>query len=129
MTTTVLIVDDNDDMALMLQHLVGGEKDLACVGRLDRADALLETIAEKSPKIVLMDLTMPGRNPLVVMQEAGPKFPETRFVVLSGYDDPQYIDEALDHGAWGFVSKTGDIPAILAAIRAVAAGKVSVKHR
>lgn len=129
MKTTVLVVDDNDDMAFMLQHLIGNEADLEFVGRLANADALMETIGAKMPRIVLMDLTMPGRSPMEAMKEASAKFPESRFVVISGYDEPKRVDEAVDNGAWGFVSKMGDIPAILKAIRTVAAGDVYLKQR
>lgn len=122
--TRILVVDDSDDLASMLSVLLGGEPDMECAGRLSSADALAGVLAERRPDVVLMDLTMPGRDPLDAMADASARFPESRFIVLSGYDDPRRVDEAVDRGAWGFVSKHGDMEKLLGAIRAVASGQV-----
>ena len=67
---TVLVVDDNADLASMLVRLIGGEPDMACVGELPCADSLIEMVELRKPNIVLIDLTMPGRDPLEVMFES-----------------------------------------------------------
>lgn len=123
-TIEVLIVDDSDDLAQVLEFLIDGEADMRCAGRLCNADGLIESVGDVRPRVVLLDLTMPGRSPLEAMSEASGRFPETRFVVLSGYDDPARVDEAVQRGAWGFVSKHGDVATIVRAIRAVAGGEV-----
>jgi two-component system, NarL family, response regulator DesR len=123
---SVLVVDDSDDLASMLILLIGDEPDMTCIGRLPSADALLDTVAQKKPDVVLLDLTMPGRDPLDAMAESSARSPESRVIVLSGYDDPARVDQALDRGAWGFVSKNGDLQAILTAIRTVASGDLYV---
>ncbi|MGH7244762.1 MAG: response regulator [Phycisphaerales bacterium] len=128
MKTTVLVVEDNDDLALMLQMLISSEDDMTCVGKLANANAVLETVEAQHPNVVLMDLGMPGRNPLEVMREATARFASTRFIILSGYDDQGRVNEVIDHGAWGFVSKNGELPAILAAIRRVARGEISLNR-
>ena len=116
----VLVVDDNRDLASMLQIVIAGEPDMVCVGSLASADTLLETIAKTSPDVVLLDLTMPGRQPLDVVAEASKVAPACRIIVLSGYDDRATMDRAAESGAWGFVSKHGDMPSILEAIRSIA---------
>jgi DNA-binding NarL/FixJ family response regulator len=122
--TRVLVVDDSDDLAAMLAVVLDAEPDLECSGRLPSADDLAGALAEQKPDVVLMDLTMPGRDPMEAMADASARFPESRFVVLSGYDDPRRVDDAVSRGAWGFVSKHGDIDKLLGAIRAVAGGRV-----
>jgi DNA-binding NarL/FixJ family response regulator len=122
--TSTLVVEDNDDVANVLEHIIGNEQGMTCSGRLSSAEALLQTIAEKTPDIVLMDLTMPGPSPLEAMAAATAKYEKTRFIIFSGYDDPKRIDEIFRSGASGFLSKRVEIPAILDAIRAVAAGRL-----
>lgn len=118
MKTSVLVVDDSDDLATMLAMLIDCEADLTCVGQLASADALVDTIAEKQPDVVVLDLTMPGRDPLTAMDEAVVRFQGTRFVVLSGHDDPARVQDATRRGASGYVAKSADVDRILAAIRA-----------
>jgi len=122
--TSVLVVDDNDDMTFTLKVLIDGEPGMRCCGHLDSADQLLQAITKHRPDIVLLDLTMPGRPPLEALAEAAAAFTATRIIVLSGQDDPELIDRALNHGAWGYICKSGDPLAILNAIRTVAAGEV-----
>jgi DNA-binding NarL/FixJ family response regulator len=126
---SVLVVDDSDDLASLLALLIDAEPDMACAGRLARADTLPDVAVCKKPDVVLLDLTMPGRDPLEAMAEATARAPESRFVVLSGHDDPARVDDVIERGAWGFVSKHGDMPQILTAIRSVSAGRLYIQGR
>ncbi len=121
---STLVVDDNDDVANVLAQIIESEEGMTCAGCLSSVEHLLQTIAEKAPDIVLMDLTMPGPSPLEAMAAATKLYQTTRFIVISGYDDPKRIDETFRNGAFGFLSKRAEMPAILDAIRAVAAGGV-----
>ncbi len=122
--TSVLVVDDHEDMAVTLKVLIDGEPGMQCCGHLNCADRLIHAIGEQKPSIVLLDLTMPGRAPLEALAEAAAAFPATRIVVLSGQDDPDLVDRAVNYGAWGFICKRGDPRTILNAIRIVASGEV-----
>ena len=129
--SSILIVEDSSDLAAVFAMTIDREPDMMCLGKLACADTLLDAIADKKPDVTLLDLTMPGRDPLEAMAEAAIRFPSCRFVVVSGYDDPAVVDEAVSRGAWGFVSKHGDPQMILAAIRAVVAGEfyLQTPHR
>lgn len=120
----VLVIDDNRDLASALARLLEDEPDLSCVGVEHDADDLPGAVSRAGPRVVLLDRTMPGRDPLAAMAEAAARFPDSRFIVLSGYDDAGDVDQAFDHGAWGFVSKHEELSTVLTAIRAVAAGEV-----
>lgn len=124
---SVLVVDDNADLMSMLATLVDGEPDMVCAGTLASADKLLDTIMEIKPDVVLLDLTMPGRDPLDAVAEASQRAPDSRIIVLSGYDDQTTMDRAVDEGAWAFVSKHGDMLNILRSIRTVAAAHTYLK--
>ena len=120
----VLVVDDHADVASATARLLDEEPDLRCAGVLHEADRLPQMVAEIRPSIVLLDLTMPGRDPLAAMGEALEHLPHCRFIVVSGYDDAADMDRAFDQGAWGFVSKHLEFSILLTAIRTVAAGTV-----
>jgi len=119
----VLCVDDNVDLAAMFSVMLNAEDGFESAGILTSADELVAEIEAKHPDVVLMDLAMPGRDPFEAMQEAARRYPATRAIVVSGYDDPERMERAIDHGAWGFVSKSGDFEQILVAIRSVAKGE------
>lgn len=120
---TVLCVDDARDITLMFSHLINGEADMRCVGALQSADELLAEVERLRPDVVLLDLTMPGKDPLTALRELGARVPASRVIVYSGYDDTATVDSTLEAGAWGCVSKHSEPGAVLAAIRRVAAGE------
>ena len=122
--TTVLVVDDSGDLATILAMLLNSEADITCIGTISSADTLVDTVLEMKPDVVLLDLTMPGRNPLDAMSETAERAPHSRFIVHSGYDDLPRIERAIDRGAWGFVSKHDGPQRVVEAVRTVAAGQV-----
>ena len=126
---TLLIVEDNDDLAEVLELSLRQQPDLSVVGRLSSADGLLETIAETHPDVVLMDLGMTGKPALEAVREVTTQCPDTRVVMYSGFDDEATVDCALDAGAWGFASKHRDFEDLVAVVRRVAGGEVATGTR
>lgn len=120
----VLCVDDSPDLAEVLGIMVAEEDDLEHVGTLHDAQGLLDAIQRSAPNVVVIDLGMAGKKPLVAIREACEKFPQTRSLVFSGHDAADDIDGALEAGAWGFVSKHDDPGALIDAVRRVARGEV-----
>jgi two-component system response regulator DesR len=118
----VLCVDDSDDIAQMLERSVAAEPDMTSVGRLPGADDLVSEVARARPSVVLLDLTMPGKDPLSAVRELHAAHPTVRVIVYSGYDDRAAVNSAMDAGAWGFVPKHTDVSALLGVIRNVAQG-------
>ena len=96
---------------------------MSCVGCLERADSLLEEVAELKPDAVLLDLHMPGKDPLVVMGDLIREHPDVAIIVLSGSGDNETREAALTAGAWCYLLKGGSGQKILAAIRAAVARK------
>lgn len=121
----VLCVDDHTDILTLLKMTIANEADMRHVGSVASADALMPELSSANPDVVLLDNTMPSLDPISVLRQARDQHPDARFIVFSGYDDTETIDRALEAGAWGFVSKHLGMPALLNAIRSVAAGKVT----
>jgi two-component system response regulator DesR len=122
-TLRVLCVDDNplvvDALSLKLK-LLGGFEWLEPVSD---AQALAAEVMRQRPDIVLLDLDMPGRDPIDALAELGSRCPATRVVIFSGHTRPDLIERAVDAGAWGFVSKHAGVETIVNALRRVAAGE------
>jgi two-component system, NarL family, response regulator NreC len=119
----VLCVDDNRDIAMLLEMAINSAPGMASAGVLYRADGLLQEVEQKRPDVVLLDLSMPGEDPIAIAREMAARFPESRTIVFSAYDDQELIRQAADAGAMGYVRKGGNVPAILDAIRRVANGE------
>lgn len=125
-TIRVLVVDDNRDIREMLGMLIDVEADMSCAALLSSADTLLDSIIEHEAHVVLLDLKMAGKDPLEALSEATQTCPNTKTIVLSGYDDPETIHEASERGAWGFICKDVEPDTVISTIRRVYNGEFVV---
>jgi len=114
----VLCVDDSLDVTSMLARLMSFEPDVMCVGELSSADRLMAEVGALRPDVVLIDLTMPGRDPLGAIRELKLSGSGCRVLVFSGHDDETTKASAMAAGACGVVSKDQPYENIIGAIRA-----------
>jgi DNA-binding NarL/FixJ family response regulator len=115
-----------DDHAIVFKGLKAGlqtEEDLLCVGWRGDASDLISAVDETSATIVLIDVDMPGVSAFEAIEDLHRARPDVRAIVLSAFTRDHYIDSALAAGAWGYLSKSDDFEAIIAAIRRVAGGE------
>ena len=119
----ILLVDYSADLRSLLEMLLRDVNEVTVVGSLENANRLLESIESLEPHVVIMDLSMPGKNPFAALSAARERFPAVRFLVSSSFDDEGQIDRALDAGAAGYLVKDGDIDRLLEAIQSVARGE------
>lgn len=115
----VLIVDDSVDLVAAFSLLIRRESDLQVVGALHSADDVLPVVAQLCPDVVVMDLTMPGKDPLEAIRELSRAAPDCVVLACSGYDDPDTVSAALKAGARRCVSKHDDVDRLIGAIRGV----------
>lgn len=118
----VLCVDDTAMLAEALCQVVDMTEGMCCAGALLNADRLGDEAESRQADIVLLDLRMPGRDPLEALAELVGRLPQTRVIVFSGLLDAQTVDRAVAAGAWGCLEKGVDAEPILDAIRTVARG-------
>jgi DNA-binding NarL/FixJ family response regulator len=119
----VLVVDDAADHARLCTILLGAEADMEVVGSLGTADLLVETAIRLEADVVLLDLRMPGRPPLEALRDLVKARPDSRVVVCSGFDGPEYIAQSRAAGAAGHFVKTLDITELVGLVRKVARGE------
>jgi DNA-binding NarL/FixJ family response regulator len=126
-TIRVLCVDDRPDVTDVLRLLLESQviAEMKCVGCLASADMLVETVRglKPPPDVVLLDASMPGRDPFEAMTQLREEVPQTKTIVFSGYEDEKFMDMAMEAGAWGCISKYDPTPTIVQAVIEVAMGR------
>jgi two-component system, NarL family, response regulator NreC len=124
--TRIMLADDHAVLRAGLRTLLAGEPDMEVVGEAsDMGQASIE-VARLSPDVLVLDLSMPGGSPIQLIKRLHQTSPNTRSLVFTMHNDPVYLRSVLAAGGLGYVVKTAPEPELLAAIRAVAAGRTFV---
>lgn len=121
--TRVMIVDDHPMVAEGVQAILETYDDIEVVATLGNGREAIERICDVAPDVVLLDLNMPEVNGLAATEIILERRPETRILILSMHDSPEYISTALSHGAAGYVLKDVPTEEIKRAIDRVMAGE------
>lgn len=121
---TILCVEDDSRLRSVLERLLGQQADMRVLPGLERADGLCDAVRTHTPAIVLLDLNMPGVDPLAALAALTGEGHSTRVIVLSGSDAREHEARAVDAGAWAVLNKAMEPSDLLHAIRRVAAGEV-----
>jgi len=117
-----LIVDDHPVVRSGLRRALEAETDIEVIGEAgDAGHAVFEARARK-PDVILIDVVMPGRSGIDVIPDLLKEAPEARVLVLSMQDDPQYVREAFEAGATGYILKEAADTDVVTAVREVAGG-------
>ncbi|SPF80700.1 response regulator transcription factor [Pseudoprimorskyibacter insulae] len=106
--TRVVVVDDHPMVAEGIEAILESYDDIEVIATLSDGKQVIDQISTLSPDVILMDLNMPGVSGLSATEIILEKRPDTRILVLSMHDSPEYITTALSHGARGYVLK--DVP-------------------
>jgi two-component system, NarL family, response regulator LiaR len=118
----VLIVDDHTLVREGTHQILQQAADIEVVGEAERGERAVELAGELEPDVILLDFRMPGLNGIEVTRAVLARRPSTRIVLLSAYDDEDYVAEALGAGAAGYLLKTAPGDEVIGAVRAVHSG-------
>lgn len=124
MTTSVLLVDDHKIVRAGIRALLDRLPGIDVIGEAADGREALELIATLCPRIVLMDIAMPGLNGLEAIAQIGERFPYVRVIVLSMYANEEYVLRALRVGAAGYLLKDAGPAELQMAIGAVTTGEI-----
>ncbi|QGX98204.1 DNA-binding response regulator [Roseovarius faecimaris] len=119
----VAIVDDHPMVAEGIQSILESYDDVEVVATLSDGQQILDQVTALAPDVILLDLNMPGLGGLSTTEILLEQHPETRILILSMHDSPEYISSALSHGAMGYVLKDVPTDEIKTAIDRVMAGE------
>jgi len=118
----VLVVDDHALHRDGIRQILGQQPDIQVAGEAESAERALVLVNQLHPSVVLMDIRLPGMNGIDATRRIRRDHPGTRVLVVSAYDDEEYIRGALEAGASGHLSKAAPGRQLIEAVRAVAAG-------
>jgi DNA-binding NarL/FixJ family response regulator len=119
----VALVDDQAMVRVGLRMILESEDDISVVAEATSGGEAAGIVAAHSPDVVLMDVRMPGMDGLTATRQVLAAHPGTRIVILTTFDDDEYVYESLRAGASGFLLKSVDGDALVNAVRVVAAGE------
>jgi DNA-binding NarL/FixJ family response regulator len=118
----ILLVDDHPLVREGVRTLIQGQPGHEVVGEAPDAATALEMAATRHPQLVLTDIGMKHTNGITLTAQLRARWPDMAVIVLSMYDNPEYVHQAMQAGARGYVLKDAPSSDIVEAIRAVAAG-------
>jgi len=123
MTIRILIVDDQALFREGVHTLLSVWPDLEVVGEASNGEEAIQMTATLAPHVILMDLHMPVMGGVAATSRIAARYPDSRVIVLTTFDDDEHIFEALRAGAAGYLLK--DVPSakLVEAIRATARGE------
>lgn len=118
----VIIVDDHPMVAEGIQSILESYDDIIVLATLTNGREAIDQLQTLAPDVILMDLNMPDIGGLTATEIVLERRPNTRVVILSMHDNPEYISSALSHGAMGYLLKDVPTDEIKQAIDAVMRG-------
>jgi DNA-binding NarL/FixJ family response regulator len=119
----VFIAEDHTLVREGTRQILEQQPDLHVVGEADRGDLAVERLARLHPHVAVLDFRLPVLNGVEVTARVHAAQPDVKVLLLSAYDDAEYILAALQAGAAGYLLKTVPGHELVAAIRAVYAGE------
>lgn len=113
----LLLVDDQNLICQGLKTMLDLEPDLEVVGVAENGRVAVEQVAALQPDLVLMDVKMPVMDGRAATREITQRFPQVKVLVLSTFDDDQYITDSMRAGAKGYLLKDMPSDELIEAIR------------
>jgi DNA-binding NarL/FixJ family response regulator len=119
----IIICDDQAVVRDGLEMLLTLEKDFEVIGTAQDGAEVVELVTKRQPDLVLMDLKMPGMNGIEATRQIRAKFPAVKVLVLTTYDDDEWVFDAIRAGASGYLLKDTPREKVVEAIRGTFEGK------
>ena len=122
-TIRVLIVDDHPIVRQGVRGVLASHPDIQVVGEADSASTLFAIVDSLKPDVILLDIRMPGQNGIEVTQRLKQDHPALKVIILTTYDDDEYLFGALRAGAEGYLLKSASQEVLADSIRQVGRGE------
>lgn len=119
----VIIADDHTLFREGTRNLINQEKDMKVIGEASDGEEVIKLVSELKPHVVLMDIAMPVVNGIEATKQIKVKFPKIAVLILTAYDNDQYIVALLEAGAAGYLLKDVSGKTLTNAVRAVFDGE------
>lgn len=118
----IIIVEDDEILRNSYKLLLDEVDDFLIVNVYDSYDVAKKHLKNDDPQVILLDIKMPGTDGLQALPEIKKMLPQTNVIILTVFDSPETVFEALNMGADGYLTKNASAEKIIEAIRDVCNG-------
>ena len=119
----VLVADDHSVVRQGIRHVLEGAEEFTIVAEAENGNEVAELVAQSKPDVVVLDISMPGLSGIEVTAVLRKRFPKCRVLILSMYDNQEYVLEAVRSGAHGYLLKDTAADDLATAIRSIHSGE------
>lgn len=119
----VLVADDHSVVRQGIRHVLEGAEEFTIVAEAENGNEVAELVAQSKPDVVVLDISMPGLSGIEVTAVLQKRFPKCRVLILSMYDNQEYVLEAVRSGAHGYLLKDTAADDLATAIRSIHSGE------
>jgi DNA-binding NarL/FixJ family response regulator len=126
-TTRVVLIDDHEMARRGLTAMLATASWIEVVGEAEGCAAGLAAVTELRPDIVILDIRMPDGDGLACLEQLRALEPPVAVVMVTLYDDPRYVLEAVSRGAAGYLLKDATTAAVITTLASVADGQLAIE--
>lgn len=119
----IFIADDHSLVRDGVKAIISSHKRFEIAGEASEGNEAFEKISEIQPDLAIIDISMPGISGINLTKKIGQHFPDVKVMILSMHDSEDYISNALEAGALGYILKDSDKEEVITAIDKVANGE------
>ena len=122
-TIRVMVVDDHPIVRQGVRSLLSNYNDFEVVGEAGSGSIAMQKVGSLMPHVILLDIRMPGETGIELLKQLRQAAPQAKVLMLTSFDDSEYVTGALRAGAHGYVLKNVSDETLVSAIRAVYFGE------
>lgn len=122
----VLVADDQELIRQSLQIVLSNKENMNVIGTVANGQEVIRFIREEKPDVILMDIRMPKLDGVQCTKIIKENYPEIKIIILTTFDDEEYVYNALRYGASGYLLKGVSMGELEDAIRTVYDGKAMI---
>lgn len=122
----VLIADDQELIRQSLEIVLNSKENLEVTDSVENGQEVIRSVREKMPDIILMDIRMPKMDGVQCTKIIKENYPEIRIIILTTFDDDEFVYDALKYGASGYLLKGVSMEGLVDAIETVYSGRAMI---
>ena len=122
----ILIADDQELIRQSLTIILGNEKDFEVTDTVTNGVEVIRSVRKNRPDVILMDIRMPEMDGVVCTQIIKENYPDIKIIILTTFDDDEYVFNALKNGASGYLLKGVSMKELSEAVRKVYEGTAMI---
>lgn len=124
----ILVADDQELIRQSLQIILSSEKDFEVTDSVANGLEVIRSVRKEKPNVILMDIRMPEMDGVVCTQIIKENYPDIKIIILTTFDDDEYVFNALKYGASGYLLKGISMKELTEAIRKVYQGTAMINE-